>query len=84
MLGAVALFIRGDDNAAIQVLLPTLLKKPRALPVFQAVASSLVTAAAQTELKVYVSGAVHNPGVYTLRQDDRLSDAVNRGRRRHG
>ena len=34
------------------------------------------SAEAQTELKVYVSGAVRNPGVYTLRQDDRLQDAV--------
>lgn len=34
------------------------------------------TAATSTELKVYVSGAVAHPGVYTLRPGDRVEDAI--------
>ena len=34
------------------------------------------TATPAPELKVYVSGAVHRPGVYTMGDGDRLSDAV--------
>ena len=34
------------------------------------------TAAPSTELKVYISGAVAHPGVYTLRQGDRVVDAI--------
>lgn len=64
VLGALVLFVRGDDNAPIQVLLPT--------PVQNAQVKNDVP----TALKVYVSGAVRNPGVYTLQQNDRLQDAV--------
>ena len=66
VLGAVVLFVRRDDNAPIYVMLPT-------------PAQDEATAGggpSQAELKVYVSGAVRSPGVYTLRTDDRLSDAM--------
>ena len=70
VLGAVVLFVRRDDNAPIYVMLPT-------------PAQDLATAGgpsggglSQAELKVYVSGAVRNPGVYTLLAGDRLSDAM--------
>ena len=66
VLGAVVLLVQRDDNAPIQIALPT--------PDLDERTSS--SASAQTELKVYVTGAVRNPGVYTLRQDDRLQDAV--------
>lgn len=36
----------------------------------------LPTATPMPELKVYVSGAVRRPGVYTMRDGDRLSDAL--------
>lgn len=36
----------------------------------------LPTATPVPELKVYVSGAVRRPGVYTMRDGDRLSDAL--------
>jgi competence protein ComEA len=58
VLGAVLLFVRRDDNAPIQVVLP---------PSAQSEAA---------ELRVYVKGAVHNPGVYTLRPGDRVEDAI--------
>ena len=64
VLGAVVLLVQRDDNAPIQIALPT--------PDLDERTSS--SASAQTELKVYVTGAVRNPGVYTLRQDDRLQD----------
>ena len=71
VLGAVVLFVRGDDNAPIQVLLPTQVQndapaRPQNNP----------PSGTGADLKVYVSGAVRNPGVYTLQQDDRLQDAV--------
>ena len=34
------------------------------------------TTAVTTEVKVYVSGAVAHPGVYTMRQGDRVLDAI--------
>ena len=74
VLGAVVLLVRRDDNSAIQVELPTADPSEMTSGV-QGVPPS-GSAAAETELKVYVSGAVHYPGVYTLRQHDRLSDAV--------
>ena len=61
------LFLRDDANVPIEVNLPT--------PV------PLETAASdaghpEDDLRVYVSGAVHQPGVYTLRSGDRLDDAL--------
>jgi len=37
---------------------------------------ALPTAAPVVELKVYVSGAVRSPGVYTVREGDRLADVI--------
>ena len=61
VIAAVALFLRGDDKAPIQVLVPPPTASSQALP---------------GELKVYISGAVANPGVYSLREGDRLADAI--------
>lgn len=67
VLGAVVLFWRGDENAPIQVL--------------QAEHSETVRPASagvdpDEDLRVYVTGAVVNPGVYSLSQGDRVSDAL--------
>lgn len=59
------LFWRGDHNAPIQVL--------------QAEVSETVLPLAANpveDLKVYLTGAVVNPGVYSLSQGDRVSDAL--------
>ena len=66
ILGAVVLFLRGDDNAPIQVLLST--QTPSS--------DSTGAMGPSKELKVYVTGAVVNPGVYTLPPGDRLTDAI--------
>ena len=69
VLGAVVLFLRGDDNEPIQLVLPTPeqtvadLGDQGGMPVSESI-------------KVYLSGRVRNPGVYTLKPDDRLSDAL--------
>ena len=74
IMGSVILFLRGDDNAPIQVLLPSseqldAISDSRGRSPFNAPGTT-------GELKVHVSGAVRNPGVYTLRPGARLSDAV--------
>lgn len=74
VLGAVVLLVRRDDNAPIQILLPT--------PEGRAAAPGPGSGAASAEggmtpaVSVYVSGAVRNPGVYALGEDARLADAL--------
>ena len=69
VLGAVVLFLRSDDNAPIQVLLGTQTQSASPLNATNAVVLS-------QELKVYVTGAVVNPGVYSLPPGSRVSDAI--------
>ena len=76
VLGAVVLFVRGDDNAPIQVLLPAQVQNTPVLSDGRAALQDNPLSGTGAALKVYVSGAVRNPGVYTLQQDDRLQDAV--------
>ncbi|PKB72633.1 MAG: hypothetical protein BZY75_06005 [SAR202 cluster bacterium Io17-Chloro-G7] len=71
ILGAVVLFLRSDDNAPIQVLLSTSTPTPNSLN-----ASNRAATALPQEMKVYVTGAVVNPGVYALPPGDRVSDAI--------
>ena len=70
VLDAVVLFVRQDDNAPIQVILPTLAPNGA-----DSGALSSKTPV-EGEIQVHVSGAVQNPGVYALRPNDRLLDAV--------
>ena len=72
VLGAIVLLVRGDENAPIQVVLPT--ADPTETTVTQTDGSP--DASPEEDLRVYVSGAVQNPGVYQLRPEQRLSDAV--------
>ena len=75
LAGAAALMLRGDDNAEIQLVIPE-------TELLQEVSSGVIStpeaavAAAVEELKVYVTGAVNNPGVYQLEEGDRLADAL--------
>ncbi len=62
-LAGVFLLFQGDDNAPIQVILPT--PEVEETP---SVGSRNVT--------VHISGAVANPGVYLLSAEQRLADAV--------
>ena len=72
LAGAAVLLLRGDDNAAIQVVIPTSEQRSDA-------STGLANPAAPEaveQLKVYVTGAVRRPGVYQLEHGDRLVDAV--------
>jgi competence protein ComEA len=69
VLGAVVLLVRRDDNAPIQILLPT--PEARAAAPRPPVDGGMMPA-----MSVYVSGAVRNPGVYPLGEDARLADAL--------
>ncbi len=66
VLGAVVLFSRSDDNAPIQILLPASTQS----------GGPAGSADLAEDLKVYVTGAVVNPGVYSLPPGDRVSDAI--------
>lgn len=71
---AVVLLAGDDDNAPIQILLPT----PDAARDSQATANGPAAgqSSVEGELKVYITGAVRNPGVYHLLAGDRVEDAV--------
>ena len=71
---AAVLLVRGDDNAPIRVVLPTPEPSPDATA--GSVGSSTRTAVEQNELRVYITGGVRNPGVYTLRAGDRLDQVL--------
>ena len=62
-LAGVFLLFQGDDNAPIQVVLPT--------PVAEE-----TPVAGSEEVQVHISGSVANPGVYRLSTEQRLADAV--------
>jgi competence protein ComEA len=68
VMGAVLLFVRGDDNSPIQVMLPT--------PADPQTDALLEAGRAEAVVRVYVSGAVGLPGVYTMGPDDRVADAI--------
>jgi hypothetical protein len=61
VLAAVFLFARQNDNAPIQITAPNAISDAEQTP---------------AEVMVYVSGAVVNPGVYTLDSEDRITDAL--------
>ena len=75
VLSAAFLLVRGgNDNAPIEIVLPTAPPSPEqplstgSPPTSQGVAGQ--------PIKVYITGAVQIPGVYELRQGDRIYDAV--------
>ena len=70
----VALFVRGDDNRPVQIILPT--PDGRTDRTAPAGNESSQRIQGEPELRVYVSGAVHRPGVYLLNPGDRLEDAL--------
>ncbi len=73
VLAAVFVIMNGDDNAPIQVLPPSTTGE-------SAIAGDSNGDSAgptlEEDLRVYVSGAVRNPGVYRLESGQRLADAV--------
>ena len=74
VLAAVVLLARSDENAPIQIVLPT--PEEPASPLIQGEIPLSAPGSRKTEFKVYISGAVRNPGVYTLQPGDRLGDAL--------
>jgi len=73
VVGSATLISRGNGNAPVQVLVPTP-GAPSGEPTGVVAASP--SGPADTELKVYISGAVTTPGVYTMPEGARLVDAV--------
>ena len=72
ILAAILLLAQGDENAPIEIVVP---------PATTAAQSAETLNPDQlngqaTALQVYVTGAVANPGVYTMAPGDRLTDAV--------
>ena len=70
----VALFVRGGDNGAVKIILPT--PGGQAGGTAESRDESSQKTQREPELRVYVSGAVHRPGVYLLNPGDRLEDAL--------
>ena len=67
VLGTLVLFWRGDENAPIQVL---------QAEHSETVRPSSAAVDPDEELRIYVTGAIVNPGVYSLSQGARVSDAL--------
>ena len=71
---AVILLARGNGNAPIQIVTPSSEGGTNSAP--GNTAAPLVSPTMAPELRVYVYGAVRNPGVYQLQPGDRLADAL--------
>ena len=72
VLAAVVLLARQDRNAPIRIVAPTI-----DAPVSPESGQSNTPAPSPHPPRVQVTGAVVNPGVYTLGPDDRIIDAIN-------
>ena len=68
------LWVSQDDRPPIQVIPPPTVEQGNSGTPGDVIAPSVLLAL--NVLKVYVSGAVVKPGVYTLQEGDRLEDAV--------
>ena len=68
------LWVSQEDRPPIQIIPPPTMEPRNSGTPGDANASSVIQAL--NDLKVYVSGAVVKPGVYTLQEGDRLEDAV--------
>lgn len=79
LLPATVLLIRGNANAPVEVFAPTpVAGSPRSFGAAQegpASGKSQIGATPST-LRIYVTGAVHSPGVFVLQAGDRLVDAL--------
>ena len=75
VFAAVVLLVRDDDNAPIQIVMPASEQGRPGTPESK-ILDDDAAAPANAELKVYVSGAVRNPGVYQMDNGDRLIDAL--------
>ncbi|NQW23783.1 MAG: helix-hairpin-helix domain-containing protein [SAR202 cluster bacterium] len=60
VLAAVVLLVQQNDNAPVRIIAPDSNSQQEAL----------------TQVRVFVSGAVVSPGVYTLEPDSRIADAL--------
>ncbi len=72
ILAAILLLARDDENAPIEIVVPPATTPVQASDILDPSQFSGQAA----ELQVYVSGAVANPGVYTMAPGDRIIDAV--------
>jgi len=68
------LWVSQEDRPPIRIIPPPTMEPRNSGTPGDANASSVIQAL--NDLKVYVSGAVAKPGVYTLQEGDRLEDAV--------
>ena len=75
IVAAVLILARGDGNAPIQVITPSSTTAAESTQIGGGSASK--PSLPETDLRIYISGAVQNPGVYPLQPGDRLVDALN-------
>jgi competence protein ComEA len=89
VLSAVVLLTRGDDNAPIQIWSSPAIPEQtteadnsssplvvQTSPSMSAFANAGAQKGADSQLRIYISGAVLNPGVYALQAGDRLVDGL--------
>lgn len=76
VVGAAVLLARGKGNAPIQVLAPSPEAASGGSPGVSGPSVEGSLGEAATEIQVYISGAVTNPGVYRLQVGVRLVDAL--------
>jgi len=74
VVAAALLLVRGDDNPPIQILPPASESASGAAGSGRPTTPPPLPDA--TDLKVYISGAVQSPGVYTLQPGNRLAEAL--------
>lgn len=78
IVAAVLVLARGDGNAPIQVITPAPATVTKSTSESTQIGggSAPTTTPPEADLRVYINGAVQNPGVYPLQPGDRLVDAL--------
>ena len=74
LVTAVLLGRKSGDNSSIEITIPA--PSPSPVGISTGDQTRIASGPSEIPVKVYVSGAVRRPGVYELREGDRLDDAL--------